>query len=329
MIVDRTAFGLCFHREFSSGAVVDHARTAEACGYDEFWLIEDCFYTSGPTLAAAALIVTDRIDVGIGIMPAVARNAAITAMEIATLAELSPGRFHAGIGHGVQEWMEQMGARKDSPLTVLEETIDAVRLLLAGRRVSVEGRYVTLDDVALVAPPTVLPLVSAGVRSEKSLRLAGRSADGTILAELCSPTYMRWAREHITEGAAEAGRSEDPHRMTVFCPMAIDRDGHRARAALTPFVAGVLAEGQIGSTVLDFYPDLADRAASTSWEEAVAQMPIEWWHQLGAIGTPEDAAVYLQSMIDAGAGALAVFPGMNDPLDAAAVFAEQVLPLVR
>lgn len=329
MFTERTAFGLCFHREFSSGAVVDHARTAEAFGYDEFWLIEDCFFTSGPTLAAAALTATDRINVGIGIMPAVARNAAITAMEIATLAELSPGRFHAGIGHGVQEWMEQMGARKDSPLTVLEETIDAVRKLLAGRRVTVDGRYVSLDDVALVAPPTVVPNVSAGVRGEKSLRLAGRCADGTILAELCSPTYLRWARDQIAQGAAEVGRAGDPHRMTVFCAMAVDADGDRARKAMTPFVASVLAEGQIGSTVLDFYPDLADRAASTSWEESVALMPVEWWHQLGAIGTPEDAAVHLQSMVDAGANALTVFPGLNDPLDAAAVFAKQVLPHVR
>lgn len=322
-------FGLCFHREFSAGAVVDHARTAEALGYDEFWVIEDCFFTSGPTLAAAALTATERIGVGIGIMPAVARTAAVTAMEIATLAELDPGRFHAGIGHGVQAWMAQMGARKDSPLTALEETIAAVRELLAGRRLTRDGRYVSLDDVALAAPPTITPLVSAGVQSVRSLQLAGRCADGTILAELCSPTYLTWAREQIAIGADEAGRDAEPHRLTVFASMVVDQDGDRARKIATPFVASVLAEPHPGVAMLDFYDDLADRAAGTTWEEAVAKMPKEWWVQLGAFGTPDEAASYVGMMADAGVDALTFFPGPADPLDAAAVLTTQVLSLVR
>ncbi len=322
-------FGLCFHREFSSGVVVEHARAAETLGYDEFWVIEDCFYTSGPTLAAAALTATERIGVGIGIMPAAARNAAITAMEITTLAELAPGRFHAGIGHGVQEWMGQIGARKASPLAVLDETITTVRQLLDGQRVTCDGLYVSLDDVALATPPTIVPLVSAGVRSPKSLQLSGRSADGTILAELCSPTYLRWAREQVALGEAEAGWVDEPHRMTIFASMVVNDDGDLARAIATPFVAGVLSDPHIGLMMLDFYDDLADRAAGSSWEEAVAAMPKEWWGQLGAIGTPDEAAAYIDSMAEAGADALAFFPSPFDPLNDAARFAERVLSLVR
>ncbi|MEZ5229499.1 MAG: LLM class flavin-dependent oxidoreductase [Acidimicrobiales bacterium] len=179
-----TDIGLCFHREFAAGAVIEHAHTAESLGFDEFWVIEDCFFTSGPTLAAAALTATDHIGVGIGIMPAVARTAAITAMEIATLAGLAPGRFHAGIGHGVQTWMAQMGARKASPLTALEETILAVRELLAGDRITRDGRYVTLDDVALEAPPHTA--AGVGRRPVDQVPAVGGAADGTILAELCS-----------------------------------------------------------------------------------------------------------------------------------------------
>ncbi len=324
-----TAYGLCFHREFSSRDVVTHARTAESLGYDEFWLIEDCFFTSGPTLAAAALSSTEHIGVGIGIMPAVARNPAVTAMEIATLAELAPGRFHAGIGHGVQEWMAQMGARKASPLTVLDETITAVRSLLAGDRVTSSGRYVTLDDVALVAPPSIAPLVSAGVRSPKSLQLAGRCADGTVLAELCSPAYLRWAKEQIAVGATSVGRETEPHRITVFSSMVVDADGDRARAIAAPFVASVLADPHIGLTMLDFYDDLAQRAAATSWEEAVGTMPVEWWNQLGAFGTPDQAANYLGNMADAGADAVAIFPSPLEPLADATLFTEQVLSLIR
>ncbi|MDB4818745.1 LLM class flavin-dependent oxidoreductase, partial [Acidimicrobiales bacterium] len=135
-----TSYGLCFHRDELPASVITRAQAAEHDGFDEFWVIEDCFYTAGISLAATALAVTSDITVGVGIMPVVARNAAVTAMEIATLSQIAPGRLHAGLGHGVQDWMRQMNADVASPLTVLEETFDAVQRLLAGERLTVDGR---------------------------------------------------------------------------------------------------------------------------------------------------------------------------------------------
>ena len=43
-------------------------------------------------------------------------------MEIATIERLFPGRFVPAIGHGVQRWMGQVGARVESPLTLLPST---------------------------------------------------------------------------------------------------------------------------------------------------------------------------------------------------------------
>jgi alkanesulfonate monooxygenase SsuD/methylene tetrahydromethanopterin reductase-like flavin-dependent oxidoreductase (luciferase family) len=60
-------------------------------------------------------------------MPAVAHNAAFTAMEIAAVAELYPGRLTIGLGHGMAGWMRQIGAYPQSPLTALAEHIRAVR----------------------------------------------------------------------------------------------------------------------------------------------------------------------------------------------------------
>src|SRR5699024_208260 len=94
----RAAVGMCFDRTFPADAVLEFARDLEAGGADELWVIEDCFYTAGPSLAAAALAVTERLTVGIGILPAVARTAAVTAMEFATLHQLGPGRVLPGIG---------------------------------------------------------------------------------------------------------------------------------------------------------------------------------------------------------------------------------------
>ncbi|MEM8925056.1 MAG: LLM class flavin-dependent oxidoreductase [Actinomycetota bacterium] len=316
--------GLCFHREAPASGVVDMARVAERVGYDEFWVIEDCFYTAGVSLAAAALTGTTSIDVGIGIMPAVARNPAITAMEIATLANLAPGRFHAGIGHGVQEWMAQMGVRPSSPLTALDETLDVVRRLLRGKTVTVDGATVSMDRVALDAPPDPVPLVSAGVRGPKSLALSGRAADGTILADFCSPDYVRWAREQITAGGGGAD-----HRLTVFASALISPNGTSSRRAMAPFLANLCEDPPPSLRMAPFFDELAETAAKTSWLDVVRSMPVEWWQQIAPVGSPDDAAIHLQALFDAGADAVAIFPDETNSAIAARLFAEQVLPQLR
>jgi len=45
-------------------------RAAEAAGYDELWLAEDCFLHGGLTAAATALALTERLTVGTGLLPA-------------------------------------------------------------------------------------------------------------------------------------------------------------------------------------------------------------------------------------------------------------------
>jgi hypothetical protein len=135
--------GMSFPRECPAAAVTGFAKRLEAGGIDELWLVEDCFFTTAPPLAAAALATTERLTVGLGILPAVARTAAITAMEIATLSSLAPGRVVGGIGHGIQSWMAQMGVATASPLTTLDEVVSTVRRLLRGETVTFTGREVT------------------------------------------------------------------------------------------------------------------------------------------------------------------------------------------
>jgi alkanesulfonate monooxygenase SsuD/methylene tetrahydromethanopterin reductase-like flavin-dependent oxidoreductase (luciferase family) len=127
-------------------AAVEHA---EAAGVDELWLWEDCFLQGGLTSAAAALAWSTRLRVGVGLLPVPLRNPALAAMEIAVLARTFPGRVVVALGHGVQEWMDQVGAAVASPMTLLREHTSAVRSLLAGETVTVSGRYVRLDRVAL------------------------------------------------------------------------------------------------------------------------------------------------------------------------------------
>lgn len=201
-------------RDVPPDALIAHAQLMEH-SFDELWIVEDLPWAGGIGQMAAILGATESVVVGHGIAPAPFRNPAALAMEWATLAELHPGRIAAGIGHGVQPWMAQIGEAVDSPLSLLSETIDAVRRLMAGESLTVAGRYVTLDSVTLHWPPHQIPPVSAGVTGPNSLRLSGAVADGTILSEGKGPEDVRAAIELINEGRAHAGRT-DPHRLTVF-----------------------------------------------------------------------------------------------------------------
>lgn len=296
---DRAEIGFCFDRVLPAGLVVDVARQLEAGGADRLWIVEDCFYTAGVSLAAAALASTDELRVGLGILPAVARNPAITAMEIATLAGLAPGRLDAGIGHGVQEWMAQMGARPPSPVTTLEEVLLAMRRLLAGERVTMHGRHVHLDDVQLDQPPPEPPRLLAGVRGPKSLAMAGRAADGVLLAEPASPSYVRWARE----------QAADPpnFHVAVFGALCLETDRRAAYQRMAPWIAERLDPPSAGFQALPFFDDLMARYAAQGTEGLVT-MPADWWTELGPIGTPDDAAAHIEALEAAGVASIGLYP---------------------
>ena len=174
------ALGVCFTPDMAPETLVHLARTVEDAGLDELWVWEDCFKQSGVASAAVALASTTRIRVGIGLMPTPLRNVALTAMEVATLARLFPGRLMPGIGHGVQEWMGQVGARARSPLGLLEEYATALRALLAGESVTVEGTYVRLRDVKLDWPPSPPPPLYVGGAGPRSVDLAARVGDAYL-----------------------------------------------------------------------------------------------------------------------------------------------------
>ncbi|WP_329288826.1 LLM class flavin-dependent oxidoreductase [Streptomyces pseudovenezuelae] len=225
--------GVMYDRDWAPEGLPDFARQAEALGLDDLWVVEDLGWNGGVSAAAVALGATERIRVGIGIAPAPLRSPALLAMELATLARMFPGRLVAGIGHGVQEWMAQVGVAARSPLALLEETITSVRTLLRGERVELAGREVRLDGVRLTHPPEEVPPVVAGVVRPRSLELSGRVADGTVIAEGHGPHDLENARALIAKGGATSD-----HTLTVFAFACVGDDAAEVARTLHPHVEG-------------------------------------------------------------------------------------------
>jgi len=247
-----TTLGAACWPEVPPERLRDVAVAAEEAGLEELWLWEDCFWGGAVPQCAAALAWTSRLRAGIGVLPVPLRNAAATAMDAAMLHRLFPGRVTLGLGHGVQSWMRQVGAAAESPMTLLREQLTAVRALLHGQRLTIEGRYTRLDEVAIEWPPAVpVPPVLAAATGPRTLRLSGEIADGTILDHWTTPDEVRRAREVIDEGRAAGGRA-DHHRLVIY--LRVDQwDAAEVAARVA-----ALAEARVDAVVL--HPSGRDQA---------------------------------------------------------------------
>lgn len=300
--------GVVLPRDLPPHQIVPFAQRAETLGFDELWVVEDLGYKGGIAQAATVLAVTSRIHVGVGILPAAVRNAAFAAMEIATLAQLHPGRVTVGIGHGMPGWLRSVGAWPASPLTLLGEYRDAVRTLLRGEPGPPKGRYVDVEGLVLTELPAVVPPIVLGVRGPKSLALAGEYAEGVVLAEPATPEYIATAR-------ASAGLS-DSARLVSYDLAAVSDDRTSALATVRSALA-VLREADwlphlVGSPCADevitlarTIEDPADFADHLS-EECVAAFSLA--------GTPDDVRAKIAARHHAGSTSVVMFPTGTDPL---------------
>ena len=154
------------------------ARTAEAAGYDSIWVGDHMLYRDeggqerGPwdvwTALAALAASTERVQLG----PLVASTAfhppGLIARMAATIDEVSEGRLTLGLGTGWNETeFRAFGIAFENKVARFEEAFAIIHRLLAGERVSFDGRFYELEDAVLLPRPRRrVPLMvgSAGPR---------------------------------------------------------------------------------------------------------------------------------------------------------------------
>ncbi|MHC5797120.1 LLM class flavin-dependent oxidoreductase [Lacisediminihabitans sp. FW035] len=304
----RSPIGVMAPPDLPATEFVEYAQQAERLGFAELWIVEDCFLQGGIAQAGIALASTSRIRVGIGILPAGARNVAFVGMDLSTICSIFPGRLIVGIGHGMQTWMRQTGSWPASPLTLLDEYISAMRAILSGETVTAEGRYVKLREVRFAAPPAKVPPIYAGVRGPKSMALSGRISDGTILAEPATPEYIRTVRKHI-------GKPGTGHKIAAYNIAAVDESPERARALARQGLHWIgEPEWAPHISPLSFAAEFASlRKTADSREDFANSLPDEWVDQLAVVGDVASTTARLAQLSEAGADHLILIPAGADP----------------
>ena len=306
------AIGVRWDPRWAPEEAPEIARWVEQLGYDELWMVEDCFSSGGLTMSAVALASTERLAVGVGLLPAAVRNPAIAAMEIGALARLYPHRFMPAFGHGVDAWMRQIDARPRGRLTLLEETVAAVRSLVRGERLDRQGRFVKLSEVELEHRPKAPPPILVGTTGPRGLALAGRVADGIVIPEVATPDAVAWAR-----GLAAA--SGGPGRTVVYSYLSLDREEAAGLEAARPLVERWMQSGD--------FPDMAERAGLG--RDGRAELDDATLRSLAVAGDPASGTETVRGLWGAGADAVVLLPRGGDAREQLRLFAEEAMPGLR
>lgn len=215
MTTARYGVSLPVQEELSAPRLVGLARLAEDEGFDSVFLGEIAGVEGFATLGAMAS-ATERVRLVTGVLSIYSRSPVLTAMGFATLSSLAPGRIAAGIGTGSHTVVEDWHGRS---LTAAKQTttefVEIFRRVMAGERVTYEGRQLATKGFRLQIPLAGPVPVLMGSFNPTMLRLAGAIADGVILA-FCPPAGMVERIAEIRRGATAAGRDPDELEIAAY-----------------------------------------------------------------------------------------------------------------
>ena len=203
---------------------LESVQAAEEAGYARAWLVDSqMLWQDVWVYMTHGLAATERIEFGVGVSNPVTRHFTVSESAAATLASLHPRRVVLGLGRG-DSAVRTLGL-KQYPTAKLVEVVAQVRELTAGREIDLHGTPVRIRWAGGESVP--IALAATGPRN---LRLAGRLADIAMLQVGVHPDSVRWAVEHVREGAEEAGRDPYSVEIALFCGMWVSDDLVEARA---------------------------------------------------------------------------------------------------
>ena len=243
--------------------------------------------------ATAMLTAQAELPVYVGLYLLPLRHPVPVARQLATIAQLAPGRLTLGVGIGGEDphEIEVCGVDPKTRGRRMDECLHILRSLGDGTPVTFDGEFFSLQDALIAPPPSPpVPLVVGG-RSDAALSRAARLGDGW-LGIWVSPRRYSAGRDHIIRQATDAGRdpSRFEHALNVWCGFGPTRESAREPLA--------------------------------TQMQAFYQMPFEPFERYSPYGTPEHVAEFLSPYIEAGCSTFNVIPCAGDVESAIAAVGE-------
>lgn len=208
----------CGHEQWHPEQLVDHAIRAEQAGFDMVvvsehfhpWVDDESAAGFAFSTIGAMAQATRTIEFATGVTTPLFRyHPGVVAQAAATLDRLSGGRFTLGVGTGENINEGPLGyefpayAERNARM---RESLEIMRRLLDGEKLTFDGEYYRTDSAKLYSPPLgpVPILLAAG--GPKSAALAGEMAQG-IVTSVKNPAETI---ERVIEPLRAAAKGPDP-----------------------------------------------------------------------------------------------------------------------
>lgn len=326
-------------------AAVGEIRDAERLGFGSVWISERFAAKNADVLSGAAAMLAPSMGIAAGLIQNLPlRHPIVTAGYGATMAKLSGDRFALGIGRGTDSFADASGTPRLT-FRIMEDYVAILRQLWRGETVNYDGPLGTITGLRLGVDLAVTPPVIAAAMGEKTLKWAGRVADGVVFNSLWTAEAVARSAKLVRQGAEEAGRDPASVRIWTILVTACDvpeeamlryvvrrmntyilfpamfdaicdangwnrADADRLRAALARFDS----ERKAGT--------MGDESTTRDLDELrqmAALYPKAWIGEGNAVGTGEDGARAARDRLAAGADGV-LFHG-STPAEMAGVLA--------
>jgi F420-dependent oxidoreductase-like protein len=334
-----------------SGAVdevVEFAVEAEKLGLDACWVAE-AWGSDAPSALGYIAAKTERMLLGSGILQVGTRTPVVLAQTAITLSNLSNGRFLLGLGASGPQVIEGLhGVSFSRPLARMKETVEIVRQVFAGGKLSYSGSQFQIPLPGEAVPMKLsttsqhrIPIYLAAL-SPAMLRLTGEIADGWLGTSFVPEGAAEAYFSHLDTGLAAAGRSRADIDICQGAEVAFaadEDDMHGMVAGRKKELAFSL--GGMGSSSTNYYNQAYSRQG---WAEVAAAVREHWQRgdREGAvqlvtdemvlattlIGTEEMVRARLAVWRDAGVNTVRLYPA-GDTLAAKLTTLGRAIELVR
>jgi len=320
--------------QFDPRELVEIAVAAEAHGMesvatsDHFqpWRHEGGHAPFSLTWMAAVGERTSTIQIGTSVMtPTFRYNPAVLAQAFATMGCLYPGRIMLGVGSGealneiATGWKGEWPEFKER-FARLRESVDLMRQLWTGDRVTFEGEYYSTVDASIYDRPDVPIPVYIAAGGPVVARYAGRAGDGFICTSgKGMELYTEQLIPAVIEGAGKVGRDPEAIDRMIEIKLSYDTDYDTALNN-TRFWSPLSLSAEQKHDITD----------PVEMEKAADALPIETIAKRWIVGSdPDEVVASISQYVDAGLNHLVFHAPGQDQRRFLELFERDLAPRLR
>ena len=300
-----TRIGIRFDGFDTVGETVEICREAEQAGVTGLWMTEHIGYREALVSCMAFAMETERAMVIPSAVTPYLFHPMPTAMALASMAELFPGRVGVSVAVGNTLDLKESGKEPKDAVRAVEDYIADLRSLWTTQPVERAGEPYRLAGARMAfSPPEPVPVFVTALGSEVA-KAAGASADGILMSAGFSTSFVAHCLRLFEAGATEAGRDPGALRSAGNIHFAVSSDGKSARENVRRKLAflfrnRLMAENIKASGIAIDQDSIVEAVAARDLDRAATLVPDEAVDAFGVAGTPAECAKALEAYMAAG-----------------------------